>query len=127
MGARSSLPTAIGIPEYLPYCLLESMVYGNRFADERCGRAGVVYQASNFDFIGSHYSKFYELDGEWYHELAKTRKKGGQRGAKLRSNLHRATVHKLKQYRYIRFLNKRARKRLNTDLFNPQPYPKPKH
>ncbi|EGH0644546.1 protein mom, partial [Salmonella enterica subsp. enterica serovar Montevideo] len=28
------------------------------------------------------------------------------------------------QYRYIRFLNKRARKRLNTKLFRVQPYPK---
>ncbi|EKP6427158.1 protein mom, partial [Escherichia coli] len=27
-------------------------------------------------------------------------------------------------YRYIRFLNKRARKRLNTKLFRIQPYPK---
>lgn len=40
------------------------------FADERCGRCGVVYQASNFEYIGSHYSRFYELDGEWYHEIA---------------------------------------------------------
>ncbi|EIL3204838.1 protein mom, partial [Escherichia coli] len=27
-------------------------------------------------------------------------------------------------YRYIRFLNKRAKKRLNTKLFRIQPYPK---
>jgi len=96
------------------------------FADERCGRAGVVYQASNFEFIGSHYSNFYELDGEWYHEIAMNAiKRGGQRGVFLRANKDRATTHKFKQYRYIRFLNKRARKRLNTKLFRPMPYPKP--
>jgi len=105
-----------------------SVEWVQSFADERCGRGGVVYQASNFEFIGSHYSTFYELDGEWYHELAKTRtSKGGARGRHLRANLHRAKVHKLQQFRYIRFLNKKARKRLNTKLFTPKPYPKPKH
>ncbi|EJG8130418.1 protein mom, partial [Escherichia coli] len=95
------------------------------FADERCGRAGVVYQASNFDFIGSHESTFYELDGEWYHEITMNAiKRGGQRGVYLRANKERAVVHKFNQYRYIRFLNKRARKRLNTKLFKVQPYPK---
>ena len=96
------------------------------FADERCGRAGVVYQASNFLFVGSHNSTFYELDGEWYHELSRTRtKKAGARGRHLQANFHRAKPHKFKQYRYVRFLNKRAKKRLNTKLFTPQPYPKP--
>ncbi|HCO1273191.1 TPA: protein mom, partial [Escherichia coli] len=83
------------------------------------------YQASNFDFIGSHESTFYELDGEWYHEIAMNAiKRGGQRGEYLRANKERAVVHKFNQYRYIRFLNKRARKRLNTKLFRVQPYPK---
>lgn len=103
-----------------------SVMWVQTFADERCGRSGVVYQASNFDYIGSHTSPFYELDGEWYHELAKSRK-GGKRGEHLRKNLHRATKHKLRQYRYIRFINKRARKNLNTELFKVQPYPKSKH
>ncbi|MEA1063955.1 protein mom [Erwinia sp. HR93] len=96
------------------------------FADERCGRAGVVYQASNFEFVGSHYTKFYELDGEWYHEIAMNAvNRSGQRGRHLRANRERATVHKFKQFRYVRFINKRARKRLNTKLFHVQPYPKP--
>lgn len=96
------------------------------FADERCGRFGVVYQASNFDYIGSHKSTFYELDGEWYHQIALNAiKRGGKRGEYLRANIHRASVHSFNQFRYIRFLNKRAKKRLNTKLFMVQQYPKP--
>ncbi|EHN3638069.1 protein mom, partial [Escherichia coli] len=105
--------------------LYPSVEWVQSFADERCGRAGVVYQASNFDFIGSHESTFYELDGEWYHEITMNAiKRGGQRGEYLRANKERAVVHKFNQYRYIRFLNKRAKKRLNNKLFRIQPYPK---
>ncbi|HAH8873526.1 TPA: protein mom, partial [Escherichia coli] len=50
--------------------------------------------------------------------------RGGKRGEYLRANKERAVAHKFNQYRYIRFLNKRARKRLNTKLFRIQPYPK---
>ncbi|HDY4931391.1 TPA: protein mom [Yersinia enterocolitica] len=98
------------------------------FADERCGRFGVVYQASNFDYVGSHQSTFYELDGEWYHKIALTTKasKAGVRGLHLQANIHRATAHSFTQFRYIKFLNKRARKRLNTKLFRSLPYPKPR-
>ncbi|WP_149570762.1 protein mom [Serratia marcescens] len=97
------------------------------FADERCGRFGVVYQASNFDYVGSHQTTFYELDGEWYHKIAMTTKgrKAGARGNFLQENAHRAIAHTFNQFRYIRFLNKRARRRLNTKLFSPKPYPKP--
>ncbi|ODS22889.1 protein mom [Candidatus Endobugula sertula] len=95
------------------------------FADERCGGAGIVYQACSFDYIGSHQSTFYELDGEWYHELAKSRKNGGVRSRHLQANIHRATTHTFNQYRYIKFFNKRAKRRLNTKLFTIQHYPKP--
>lgn len=91
------------------------------FADERCGGLGVVYQASNFLFVGSHLSQFYELDGDWYHKLAMTNKKGGARGRHLQANVHRATKHKFRQFRYIFFLKKSARKRLN---FKVSAYPK---
>lgn len=95
------------------------------FADERCGKNGVVYQASNFDYVGSHVTKFYELDGDYYHPICLTAKKrGGKRGEYLRANIDRATTHKLRQFRYIKFFNKRARKRLNTNRFKLQPYPK---
>lgn len=33
------------------------------FADERCGGLGVVYQASNFLYCGSHLTTFWLLDG----------------------------------------------------------------
>ena len=103
-----------------------SVQWVQSFADERCGGGGIVYQACSFEFIGSHVTTFYELDGEWYHEINKTAiKRGGQRGIFLRANLHRATIHKFKQYRYIKFLKSPARKRLNTKLFKVQPYPKP--
>jgi len=96
------------------------------FADERCGRAGVVYQACSFDFIGSHKTTFYELDGEWYHEICKTAvNRSGQRGKFLRENMDRATPHLFTQYRYIKFLKKSARRNLNVKLFKIQPYPKP--
>lgn len=106
--------------------LYPSVMWVQSFADERCGRFGVVYQASNFDYIGCHYSTFWELDGEWYHEIARNAiSRGGKRGEYLRANIGRATAHRFKQFRYIRFLNKRARKRLNAKLFTVQPYPKP--
>ncbi|HDP8225509.1 TPA: protein mom [Escherichia coli] len=95
------------------------------FADERCGRSGVVYQAANFDYIGSHFSTFYELDGEFYHEICRTALvRGGKRGEYLRANLDKATRHRYKQFRYIRFLDKRARQHLNSKLFRVQAYPK---
>lgn len=103
-----------------------SVQWVQTFADERCGRSGVVYQASNFDYIGSHETTFYELDGEWYHEIAMNAiKRGGKRGEYLRANKERAVTHKFRQFRYIRFLNKKARKRLNSKYFSVQPYPKP--
>ena len=49
------------------------------FADERCGRLGVVYQAANFLYLGAHKTAFYELDGETYHKMLLTahKKKAG--------------------------------------------------
>lgn len=93
------------------------------FADERCGRLGVVYQAANFLYLGSHKTSFYELDGQTYHSMLLTaHKKGGQRGAYLRQNLHRATQHKLNQYRYVLFVKPKYRRDL---VMRPRPYPKP--
>lgn len=96
------------------------------FADERCGRAGVVYQASNFECIGTHLSTFYELDGEFYHAICmNTVTRGGKRSEVLHANRHRAIAHQFKQYRYIRFLDKRARALLNSKKFRVQALPKP--
>lgn len=92
------------------------------FADERCGGWGVVYQACSFLYLGCHRSKFYRLDGDWYHTINMTAaKRGGQRGVHLRANRDRAEVHHFRQFRYIRFLKPRFRKFLQFDV---QPYPK---
>ena len=93
------------------------------FADERCGRWGVVYQAANFLYVGSHVTKFYELDGEAYHKLLLTaHRKSGTRGPYLRANLHRATIHRLRQFRYVFFIQRKYRRDLRLKA---QPYPKP--
>lgn len=93
------------------------------FADERCGGLGVVYQAANFLFLGSHRTTFYELDGGTYHPMLLTaHKKMGQRGQHLRDNLDRAIPRSLRQFRYIFFVKPASRKDLR---MRPQPYPKP--
>lgn len=93
------------------------------FADERCGRLGVVYQAANFHFCGSHKTRFFELDGETFHEMLLTAHgKGGKRGEYLRANIHRATSRELRQFRYVFFLHKGARRHLRLAI---KPYPKP--
>lgn len=92
------------------------------YADERCGGMGVVYQAANFLYLGSHRTSFYELDGETYHKMLLTAHvKGGRRGAHLRANVHRATRQSLRQFRYVFFLHPGARKHLRLKV---QPYPK---
>ncbi len=93
------------------------------FADERCGKLGVVYQASNFIFVGSHMTSFYEIDGETYHEMLLTaHKKGGHRGAFLRGNIERAKKMELRQFRYIFFVKPKYRRDLRMLT---KPYPKP--
>lgn len=94
------------------------------YADERCGAWGVVYQAANFLYLGAHASPFYELDGEVFHQLMVTahRRSNGPRGRYLRENLHRARRVSFRQFRYVFFLHKGARRHLRMP---PQPYPKP--
>ncbi|WP_418717135.1 hypothetical protein [Bilophila wadsworthia] len=68
-----------------------SVAWIQSFADERCGRLGVVYQASNFLYLGSHVSPFYFLDGDYYHNILMTaHRKSGGRGRMLRENKKRA-------------------------------------
>lgn len=93
------------------------------FADERCGCWGVVYQAANFLYCGHHWTSFYVLDGEVYHEMLLTaHKKSGNRGAYLRENLARAEHRRLRQFRYVLFLKPAWRPRLR---LSPMPYQKP--
>lgn len=94
------------------------------FADERCG-CGVVYQAANFLYVGSHLTTFYRLDGSWYHDMLLTtgKKDKSPRSENLRANVHRAEKFKFRQFRYIFFLRQKYRAGLR---FKVQPFPKPR-
>lgn len=95
------------------------------FADERCGLFGTVYQAAGFTFHGEHMGAFYELDGEFYHTSLVTKSSdNGPRATKIKTNLHRATLHKLRQFRYLRFLKPRFAKGCRHPV---RPFPKPSY
>ena len=49
------------------------------FADERCGCYGIVYQACSFAYYGEHINIFWELDGEYYHNINMTIAKDSKR------------------------------------------------
>ena len=94
------------------------------FADERCGGFGIVYQACSFDYFGEHTNKFWELDGETFHNSIMTSEKAGKRGYNLLNdpnNKDRVIKHELRQFRYIKFIDKREKKKC---LLKEQPYPK---
>lgn len=100
-----------------------SVAWTQSFADQRCGGWGVVYQAANFLYLGHHWTSFYELDGETYHEMLLTaHKKSGNRGAYLRANIDRAVHRRLLQFRYIYFIRHSWRSRLRVSVL---PHPKP--
>jgi hypothetical protein len=93
------------------------------FADERCGGFGIVYQAASFNFYGEHKSDFWELDDVVYHNILMTVKPGAKqysaKARNLQANRDRATKHTLRQFRYIKFLDQRWKKRC---LLKEQPY-----
>jgi adenine modification enzyme len=94
------------------------------FADERCGGFGIVYQACSFGFYGEHTSTFWVLDDVWYHNKAMTIKDPNKISPSekyLQENKHRAKSHRLRQFRYIKFLDQRAKKNL---ILEEKPYPK---
>lgn len=120
---RNSESRAIGYALAYIRRALPQVRWVQSFADERCGRLGVVYQAANFLYVGCHETVFYEIDGEWFHVMLRTaHKKMGQRGERLRAGMDRAKVHRLRQFRYVRFLHQGARKHLRLRVL---PYPKP--
>ena len=92
------------------------------FADERCGGYGIVYQACSFNYYGEHLGEFYELDGVIYHSIQTRRK---DRNSKLtvyiRNNKHKLKRVNLRQFRYIKFIDKRVKKNC---LLKEYPYPK---
>lgn len=85
------------------------------FADERCGKFGIVYQAANFKYFGEHKATFWTLDGEVFHNSVKTSKIAGPRGYDLLNdpkNKDRVTSESLRQFRYIYFIDKKHEKML---------------
>ena len=95
------------------------------FADERCGGFGIVYQACSFGYYGEHKSDFWELDGVVYHNIQMTVSKESKRypgeAKHLQENKGKAKRMSLRQFRYIKFLDQREKKKC---LLKEQPYPK---
>ena len=101
---------------------LKTIKWIQSFADERCGGFGIVYQACSFSFYGEHTSEFWELDGEVFHNSIKTSRKAGRRGFDLLNNpknKDRVIHSSLRQFRYLKFLDERWRKKC---LLKEQPY-----
>lgn len=96
------------------------------FADERCGLFGTVYQAAGFTFHGEHIGRFWELDGEFYHDSLMTNSKtaNSPRASHLRANRDRAVMRRLRQFRYLRFLQQRFAKGCRYPV---RPFPKPSY
>jgi hypothetical protein len=99
------------------------------FADERCGKYGGVYQACSFLYCGEHTAKFYELDGELFHQSMLSRPsidvrgwRSGPKVARLKQRSDEATLVEYRQFRYLKFLSAAARRKL---LLPVLPYPKP--
>lgn len=81
------------------------------FADERCGGYGIVYQAANFQYYGEHTNIFWELDGQYFHNVIMTN--GSDQSAQarnLRAKKNEAKKIELRQFRYIYWLNNRYKK-----------------
>ena len=95
------------------------------FADERCGGLGIVYQACSFDYYGEHKSDFWELEGQVYHNIQMTVSKDSKRYAGeakyLQENKDKAIKMTLRQFRYIKFLDQREKKKC---LLKQEQYPK---
>ena len=96
------------------------------FADERCGKLGIVYQAANFLFYGHHNSEFYEYKKRAYHKIRFTKKDR----IKTLENRYNTTIeqikkeakkHELRQFRYIYFVD---RSLIKECTLTPQKYPK---
>jgi adenine modification enzyme len=92
------------------------------FADERCGCFGIVYQSANFEYYGEHTATFWTLDGEIYHNSLMTRNpKLSKAAAYLQANKERATPEKLRQFRYLYWIDRRWKVKV---LLRQQKFPK---
>ena len=80
------------------------------FADERCGGLGIVYQAASFCYYGEHISTFWTFEGETYHNSLITNNKRAKKKELMdRGFKEKAVKSELRQFRYIKFLNKREK------------------
>ena len=95
------------------------------FADERCNRFGVVYQACSFNYYGEHLNTFYELDGVVYHKIMMTVTPANRHYTAtthyLQMHKAEAKEFKLRQFRYIYFIDKRWKAKC---CLKEMPYPK---
>lgn len=96
------------------------------FADERCGGFGIVYQACSFNYYGEHTSEFYVLDNIYYHNVyfTNTNTKSSSKSLKakeIRKRKNECKKEKLRQFRYIKFIDKREKKNC---LLKEKTYPK---
>mgnify|MGYP003125180179 CR=1 FL=1 len=96
------------------------------FADERCGKLGIVYQAANFHFFGSHINEFYVYQNRAYHKIMYTSKKHikhveSRHGESIEIIKSKSVKHALRQFRYIYFIDKRL---INDCILTAKPYPK---
>ena len=115
----------------LSYCIkyirskFKNIKWIQSFADQRCGGFGIVYQAANFSYYGEHTSDFYEIDGEFYHQIMLTNNgrsaSKSSKAKRLKAKKNEAIKHKLRQFRYIYFIDHRKKKDC---LLKEQPYPK---
>jgi hypothetical protein len=92
------------------------------FADERCNKYGIVYQACNFLYCGEHKATFWELSGTWYHNSLMTRNpKLSKSAAYIQKHKDKAKPEVLRQFRYLYFIKRNEIKNL---LLNIEPPPK---
>lgn len=81
------------------------------FADERCGMFGIVYQACSFGYYGEHTAVFWEYNGEVFHNSLMTRDPKLSKSAKyIQEHKDDAKSYALRQFRYIKFIDKRCKK-----------------
>lgn len=122
---RNSESKALAYSIRLIRRLAPSVKWIQSFADERCGLLGTVYQAAGFTFHGQHRGTFYELDGDWYHNIlmtARGKRAEHPRARHLLLNRDRAVRHVFRQFRYLRFLQPRFAKACRYPV---RPFPKP--
>jgi len=93
---------------------LKTIKWIQSFADERCGGLGIVYQACSFRYYGEHTSIFWSFEGETYHNSLITNNNRNKKAElEKRGFKEKAIKETLRQFRYIKFLDKSWVKKCN--------------